>query len=292
MINKHINGNLHLPLISVVIATYNAEATVEKAVLSVLDQTYPSIELIIVDGVSNDLTLTKVNKHIDDRVTIITERDLGIYDAWNKGVKLSSGEWLIFIGADDYFTKKTSLAELWENTIHLANIDLINVVYGRLIALDKNGLAMGIVGDKWRDPWTFSGRFFRANFPIPIMASLIRKKAIVKAGGFNLNYTIIADIDLVLKIAKKDPPIYLGNIDVTSMGYGGVSTKPEKALLLLKESFLVRKSHGLGAFSNFGFLMLSLKQNIKYVVLTYFGSSIADKMMHGFHGLKRFIIKQ
>lgn len=91
------------PKFSIITVVYNAEASIEKTIQSVIEQQYEGIEFIIIDGGSTDGTLEilkKYEKHID---YWISESDEGIYDAMNKGMKIAKGEGVLFLNAGDYF---------------------------------------------------------------------------------------------------------------------------------------------------------------------------------------------
>jgi len=96
-----IRGKKHFPQISVIMVTYNEENSIEKAILSVLDQKYENVELIIIDGKSKDGTADIIRKYEDRILNWISEPDSGIYDAMNKGIRMAKGEWIYFLGADD-----------------------------------------------------------------------------------------------------------------------------------------------------------------------------------------------
>ena len=92
-------------MISIIMPSYNSASTIRLAIISVLSQTYKNIELIIVDGGSTDETLNIISNCIKNEkyhiCKYISEKDLGVYDAMNKGVNLASGDWLFFLGTDD-----------------------------------------------------------------------------------------------------------------------------------------------------------------------------------------------
>jgi len=91
----------NMPLVTVITVVRNGEKTFEKTILSVINQTYTNIEYIIVDGASTDGTLDIIKKY-EDRVDYwMSESDKGIYDAMNKGIDFTAGEWILFLGADD-----------------------------------------------------------------------------------------------------------------------------------------------------------------------------------------------
>lgn len=91
------------PKISVITVTFNAEKTVEKTVRSVVGQTYPALEYIVVDGASKDGTMALLEGFRDRISVLVSEPDKGIYDAMNKGIGLATGEWIIFMNAGDCF---------------------------------------------------------------------------------------------------------------------------------------------------------------------------------------------
>ena len=95
------------PLISIIIATYNAEETLHDALESVLNQSFQDWECLVVDGASKDNTVKIIEefcKH-DKRFRFISEPDKGIYDAFNKGWRMAKGEWIYYLGADDLLLK-------------------------------------------------------------------------------------------------------------------------------------------------------------------------------------------
>ena len=116
-------------LISVVTVCYNAADTIEKTMLSVLNQTYHDIEYIIIDGGSTDGTVEIIRKYADRIAYWVSEPDKGIYDAMNKGIKVATGEWINFMNAGDEFVDANVLDKLFfAKTV--ANVD---VIYGNTL---------------------------------------------------------------------------------------------------------------------------------------------------------------
>lgn len=90
-----------LPLISIITVVLNSATHLEYAIRSVIEQDYNNIEYIIIDGGSKDGTLDIINKYENQIDYWLSEPDLGIYDAMNKGIERAHGAWLYFLGADD-----------------------------------------------------------------------------------------------------------------------------------------------------------------------------------------------
>ena len=118
--------------VSVITVCYNAEASIENTLKSVLEQTYKNYEYVIVDGASKDNTLKIIEEYkakFEEKginATVISEKDNGIYDAMNKGVKFCSGEWLIYLNADDSFADPDVLKDIFENNDYSGT----DVIYG------------------------------------------------------------------------------------------------------------------------------------------------------------------
>ena len=99
------DNNKQLPKISVITVVLNNKSTIEETIKSVLNQKYPNLEYIIIDGGSTDGTLDIINKYNEQIDYLKSEKDLGIYDAFNKGLKIASGDLIGFINSDDIYTE-------------------------------------------------------------------------------------------------------------------------------------------------------------------------------------------
>lgn len=129
------------PLISIVIAIYNAEASIRKTLLSALSQTYDRVELIVIDGKSTDGTWRIVEEFSDSIAFKLSEKDRGIADAYNKGINAAKGDWIYFLNADDVFASNDVLSTIFRD---------------RKIDSETNVLAGSVVSTDGR---VFNGRF-------------------------------------------------------------------------------------------------------------------------------------
>lgn len=177
------------PKISVVTVCYNAVRDIEKTILSVVNQTYPNIEYIIIDGGSKDGTMDVVNRYKDKIDVIVSEPDKGIYDAMNKGTKKASGDFLQFLNAGDVLCDSMVLDKIFSSGIE----DTVDVVYGDIIYVMKHGTFYKVPEpiDK-----------FTETFPIAHPASFVNKK-VFDSLKFDTRLKIAADFALLKQIYDK-----------------------------------------------------------------------------------------
>ena len=122
------------PVISIVTVVRNCENTIEDTIINLINQEYPNIEYIVIDGGSTDGTLKKIRKYEKSIDYWISEPDGGIYDAMNKGIDLATGEWVNFMNAGDYFFNNSTI-NLIVSEIRKQNFDII---YGDFIVAHQN----------------------------------------------------------------------------------------------------------------------------------------------------------
>ena len=159
--------------VSIIIATFNSEKTLPKALNSVLNQSFENWECVIVDGVSKDGTVDIIKDYCakDKRFRYISEVDNGIYDAFNKGWKMAEGEWVYYLGSDDLL-----LGEALENFV--MNVDESDVIYG-------NTIFEGVAGQ--RKIVSIEPRCLR-NRMVSHQCIFMRRKCIEELGGFDVRY--------------------------------------------------------------------------------------------------------
>jgi glycosyltransferase involved in cell wall biosynthesis len=98
--------------VSIITVCYNSEKTIEDTIKSVINQSYPNIEYIVIDGVSNDNTLAIISKYKDKITKIVSEKDKGIYDAINKGIRLATGDIIANLNSDDFYIDNNVIADV------------------------------------------------------------------------------------------------------------------------------------------------------------------------------------
>ena len=176
-----------MPYFSIIIPTYNSEKTLSNCLESILKQSFINYEVLIIDGVSTDSTLSIVKGYQDSRLKVTSEQDTGIYDAMNKGIKLAQGEWLYFLGSDDCLYSRNVLM-LVNNVTSKTNLP---VIYGNVM----------------RDDLSLGSKIYDGSFSIEKLLyqnichqSIFYNKSVFdKIGHYNIQYSIHADWDLNLR---------------------------------------------------------------------------------------------
>jgi len=151
----------------VIVAVFNGAATLQQCIDSVAQQTYPNKELIIIDGGSRDGTVDLLEANREQIRYWISEPDRGIYNAWNKGLARAKGEWICFLGADDYFWDARVLERLAGQLEKLPPD--IRVAYGQIMMVNSDGTSLYPVGEPWEK---IKGRFKQVMF-IPQIKKLV-----------------------------------------------------------------------------------------------------------------------
>jgi glycosyltransferase involved in cell wall biosynthesis len=205
---------MELPKITIITASFNSEKTIVDAIESVLKQKYANIEYLIIDGGSSDSTVSIIKKYetlFDGRLKYISEKDAGIYDAWNKGVKLSTGSWISFVGSDDILFDYTILEFIDAALVNKK----VNFISSKNLLVSENLDPIRIIGK----PWTNKMQSYNC---IGHVGSLHHKSLFDKKGLFDIYYRIVGDYDFLLRCSDIIEPRYL-DILAAKVREGGIS---------------------------------------------------------------------
>jgi glycosyltransferase involved in cell wall biosynthesis len=224
------------PKLSIITIVYNNAKDIERTMQSVLNQTYSNIEYIVVDGASTDGTLDIVKKYQDRLAKLVSEKDKGIYDAMNKGLALATGDYVLFMNSGDEIYESTTVEKIFSSA---PNAD---IYYGETEMYDEKWQSLG--RRRHQAPETFTWRSFKYGMSISHQAIYIRRNL---TEPYNLNYKYSADIDWIIKIAKKASSIVNTHLYVAKYLVGGISKKKHRESL--KERFQIL-SHYYGFVAN------------------------------------------
>ena len=207
---------------SIITAVYNGEKYISRLMASVFNQSYPNIEWIVQDGGSKDGTLDKLRPHAD-RIKLVSEPDSGMYDAWNKALDRATGDWAIFLGADDFFISPHSIAQCHR---HLRGMPPhIDIAYGALL-MGNNGKAEHLLNRTMHRAYNT----FLSDMGVPFPATFIRVP-VLQRERFDASYKIAGDFEFVARILSGDNVARLPII-VSYMEMGGLSSDSSNCTLL------------------------------------------------------------
>ncbi len=229
-----------MPLISIITATYNAAEHLPKVIKSVREQTYGNAEWIVVDGASTDRTLDILRQNEDVIDYWVSEPDKGIYDAWNKGLQLARGQWICFLGADD-FLWNGDVIEKAARVLVSANPPF-RVVYGRVMLIGPTGAHLHAVGEAWTPALK---RRFRQLMSIPHPGTFHHISLFQDKGGFDAAYRISGDYELLLRELVEHDALFIPELVTAGMTVNGLSSTPQNMLRSLKEVRQAQKKNGI-----------------------------------------------
>ena len=218
--------------VTIITVSFNSEKTILNCINSVNNQKYSNIEHILIDGGSKDKTVDIFRQNSKFSGAIISEKDKGIYNAMNKGIKLSNGEIIGFLNSDDFFYSETSIDLIVQE--FYSDIDC---VFGNLLYVNSNNK---IIRNWISRPFKFG--LFRKSWSPAHPTFYCSKEIFSKYGGFREDLTITSDIELMLRflevnrIKSKFIDYYL-----VVMLEGGISNGSINSTLTISKE--VMKSH-------------------------------------------------
>lgn len=248
--------NRDLPKISIITPNYNNAHYLEQTIRSVLLQNYPNLEYIIIDGGSTDNSINIIKKYEPWISHWVSEKDGGIYQAMNKGIKLSSGELIGNINSDDWYEKDTltKIAECYRENKN-------TIIYGWLNII-KEETSISIMDNHHSD---ISKRM--CQHP----TWFVPKNIYEKYGTYNINYPIAADYEFACRITKKNISFTIIKSCLANHRIGGVSSNIFNATnegldIQLKNNYLSKKQYTEKKFKNFKFRLYQILNSIKSII--------------------------
>ena len=181
------------PLISVIIPTFSSAACIETCIESIVNQTFKNFEILIMDNFSTDKTVAIAKSFNDDRIRIYSEPDNGIYDAMNKGIKLSLGEWVYFLGSDD---------ELFDSSVVKKVSSLLLNTFSKLV--------YGNVCIEGNAGWAIDQQIYDGEFNLSKILdrnichqSIFYKRILFENSVYNEDFKVCGDYDFNLRLFSK-----------------------------------------------------------------------------------------
>ncbi len=222
--------------ITVITPVYNGQDTILSCIESVLSQSYSNKEYIVVDGASKDKTVDILKEY---PVKWISEKDKGLYDAFNKGIMMATGDIVCFLCADDMYEHKNVLEKI-------ANAFAVHpeaeIIYGDIIYVDRDDLSK--IKRYWKSS-SFTPGLFKKGWLPPNTALFIKRSVFLKHGLFNLQFKMASDFEMQYRLFEvhRIKSFYTSDIMVR-MRSGGMSNSGLKGMYKsLKECYDALKLH-------------------------------------------------
>lgn len=227
--------------ISIITVSLNAEKTIERAIKSVLSQSYDNVEYIIIDGSSTDKTVEIIRKYEEKISYWVSEADCGLYDAMNKGLDRCTGDVVAFLGSDDYYLDGALeyVADCFEMS------EQLDILCGEVL-VEKYGKLC-----THKNSWEEYPERLREGFMIYCHQGVFsRRKCFEQCGSFDLNYRIVADYDWLLRVYNQGACFQYSPHTLCVFRYGGISST--NLWNITSEFYEIAKKNALELYDNGG----------------------------------------
>lgn len=217
------------PTITVIVAVFNAARTLQQCIDSVDGQTWRHRELLVIDGGSSDGSRQIVERNAAKLAYWVSEPDRGTYHAWNKALDHARGDWICFLGADDYLWAPDVLERL--APILEKAYPPTRVVYGRVVIVNDRGGEIIRAGEDW----TSAGGRFTDIMSLAHPGLMHHKSLFAAHGKFDDSFRIAGDYELLLRELPAGDALFVPDLVVAGMRQGGISTEPTGSLTMMRE---------------------------------------------------------
>lgn len=224
---------------TIVLAVRNGQSTLDQCLQSIACQTHANREVIVVDGGSTDGSVDIIRRHTGMIEFWCSEPDRGIYHAWNKGLERARGDWICFLGADDYLWAPDTLKRL--APILARTYPPVRVVYGEVAVVNEHGAEMARAGEDWSS----AKRRFRQIMCLPHTGLMHHRSLFEAHGRFDESYRIGGDYEMLLRELRSGEAQFAAGLVVAGMRHGGVSSDPAGSLDMLRELRRAQRAQGL-----------------------------------------------
>ena len=234
------------PFFTIITVSFNNEFTIENTILSVKKQKYENYEYIIIDGASTDNTLKVISAYSETIDFLISEKDKGIYDAMNKGLRLAKGNVVGFLHADDVFANELVLTDIYES---FEKNGELSAIYGDLNYICNNESTS--VFRVWKS-CSFTKDLLKKGWMPPHPTLYVSRECFKELKGFNTNYKISSDYDFILRLFSNQNYMthYIPKV-LVNMSVGGVSNKSFKNIIKKSlEDFIILRCNGSSIISS------------------------------------------
>lgn len=267
------------PLISILVAVYNGASTLQQCIDSVALQDYSNKELIVIDGGSSDGTVAICEENSGKIDYWISEKDTGIFSAWNKGLREAKGDWICFLGADDYFLNAAVLTQMGAELEKLPQD--VRLAYAQVMLIGADGGGLFPVGEPWNKVKT---RFVQG-FCLPHQGVMHRRSLFELHGKFDESFRVAGDYELLLRELKSGIAAFIPDITLVAMRQGGLSSHPSSALQAMRDIRRAQRMHGQN-FPSLFWLIAIVRVYIRLMLLKFLGERVARNLLDKYRRIK------
>lgn len=250
-----MNQSSDRPLVTIITATYNAASCLRRTIESIRRLKYENIEWIVIDGGSKDGTVEIIQENEDIIGYWVSEPDAGIYDAWNKGVRLACGDWIAFLGAGDRY--KQDAINNYMNAITASTIKP-NLTISKIQFVNSNGRVLRV----WGAPLEWKS--FKKYMSIAHVGALHHASLFDRHGLFDTSYSSSSDYEFLMRCGKDLKTLFL-DVVTADMLFGGVSS----GYRCLQETYLVQVRYGAGWLAKYRLWVAYAKRFIRPLLRGY-----------------------
>ena len=225
------------PLVTFVIAVHNADRNLQRCFDSIYRQTFNLWEIVVVDGGSIDGTTDIIRRNTNQIAFWVSEPDSGIYDAWNKALKHCTGEWIHFLGADDYLWDEWVLERIAHPLSNQNNST--RIIYGKVKVVDIYDRVIQTEGR----PWESIGTKFLQEMTIPHQG-VFHHFSLFAERQFDVHFQYAGDYEFLLPLVHSAPPLFVDQV-IAAWTLGGVSSSPHRAIAVLREMQQARMKNNI-----------------------------------------------
>lgn len=219
--------------LSVITVTYNAQATLERTLKSVQEQSYPLVEHVIMDGNSKDGTVELIKRYENAQMKWVSEPDKGLYDAMNKSVQLATGDYLCFLNAGDTFFEADTVEKMMNSIPQNQSPDIL---YGQTVIVNDAGKFLHM--RRLQAPEKLTWKSFKQGMLVCHQAFIVKRELFEP---YDVTFRFSADVDWCIRLMKKSKTIHNTHLTLINYLNEGMTTANHKASL--KEHYRIMAKH-------------------------------------------------
>lgn len=253
------------PFVTFIVAVRDGRRTIERCLESIWRQTSQDFELIVIDAVSTDGTVEFLKANTEKIDYWVSEPDRGVYQAWNKALSKARGEWICFLGADDWLFSADVLEKIRPVLANHRDDEVF--FYGSLVNVNRRGEIIETLGRPWSEV-----RDLLPKIHCLPHSGAFHHCSMFEAGGFDERFRIAGDYDLLLRELRTRQAYFIPNLTIVAMEIGGMSNDPANSLVNLRENRRAQRKWGTaGSFPSRPFLLAWLRVWIRIILVHTLG---------------------